>query len=285
MSRSPPRVAVLALALVAGWAAGTSVAETPPPQRVVSLNLCTDQLLMALLPPSRIASITWLSRSEGDPSLLPLAQRLPVNHGRAEEVLAARPDLVLAGAFTTTLTRQLLERSGQRVVVVQPVHDWDGIRAQTRELAQLLGEPARGEQLLAAMDRDLARLAARRPVQAWRVLGWSGNGMDIPGRDSLFDTLVRSAGADNVGAAVAGQVAFDLERLLQLQPQVLMHGAAYAGLPAWRNEALRHRALRARFAGAQLAYPEALYSCGVPASARAALQLQDQLLAWQERQR
>ena len=88
------------LCLIASIATATATAAPAPaaaPQRVLSLNLCTDQLLMALLPPQRIASITWLSRTEGDPALLDIARQLPVNHGSPEEVLAARPDLVLAG--------------------------------------------------------------------------------------------------------------------------------------------------------------------------------------------
>ena len=53
------------------------------PQRVMSLNLCADQLLLALLPEQRIASLSWLSQTEGDPYWLTTAQRLPANHGTA----------------------------------------------------------------------------------------------------------------------------------------------------------------------------------------------------------
>jgi len=42
-----------------------SAAATP--QRVMSLNLCADQLLLALLPEQRIVSLSWLSQTEGDP--------------------------------------------------------------------------------------------------------------------------------------------------------------------------------------------------------------------------
>ncbi len=34
-------------------------AAAAPPRHIVSLNFCTDQLLMALVPPERIASLTW----------------------------------------------------------------------------------------------------------------------------------------------------------------------------------------------------------------------------------
>src|SRR5438876_1155936 len=107
-------------------------AADPAPRRIVSLNLCADQLVMALARPEHIASITWLSRSEGDPDLLALARRLPANHGSAEEVLAARPDLVIAGRYTTSTTRALLRRAHIPLLETDPVQDCAGIRAVTR---------------------------------------------------------------------------------------------------------------------------------------------------------
>ena len=36
----------------------------PPPTRIMSLKICTDELLMDLVPPSRIASLTFLSQEK-----------------------------------------------------------------------------------------------------------------------------------------------------------------------------------------------------------------------------
>jgi iron complex transport system substrate-binding protein len=255
-----------------------TLAAEAAPQRVMSLNLCADQLLLALLPPQRIVSLTWLSSTEGDPQWLPVVRKLPANHGSAEEVLAARPDLVIAGAFTTSATRQLLQRTATPLLQLQPAQDWDDIRRVTREVAAAVGEVARGEQLLAQMDATLAQLAATQPAQPLRVIGWSG-GSDVPGRDTLFDAILTAAGAVNVGAAAQGRSDFDLEQLLQLRPEVLMRGAAYASTPSVRNEVAAHRVVRKLYAGKQLTYPEAVYGCGVPRAAALALQLRGQLLS------
>ncbi|HQY71814.1 MAG TPA: hypothetical protein PLW13_15400, partial [Pseudomonadales bacterium] len=51
------RVWVLALLLFCAGA----VRATEAPQRVVSLNLCTDQILLALLPRERIAMLSQLA--------------------------------------------------------------------------------------------------------------------------------------------------------------------------------------------------------------------------------
>jgi iron complex transport system substrate-binding protein len=247
------------------------------PLRIVSLNLCTDQLLMALVPAERIASITWLSRTEGDPALLALAQRIAVNHGTAEEVLAARPDLVLAGRYTTGTTRALLRKVGVPLLEVDPVSDWTGIRRVTREVAAAVGASGRGEQLLARMDAQLAQLAQRRHPAPVRAIGWSGAGDDVPGGDTLFNTIVEAAGAVNVAARTAGRRSFDLEQVLQARPQLLLRGAAYGAKPALRSEVANHRVLQALPGLQLLEYPEAVYGCGVPRASSLALQLSDKL--------
>jgi iron complex transport system substrate-binding protein len=248
------------------------------PQRIVSLNLCADQLVMALVPPQRIASLTWLSRTEGDPELLALARRLPANHGSAEEVLAARPDLVIAGRYTTSTTRALLRRSGIPLLEIDPVQDWDGIRSVTRVVARALDEVARGESLLAAMDARLAALERARPATPIRVIGWGGGGNDVPGTDTLFNTLLEAAGGINVGALREEHGGFDVERVVLRRPEALLRGIAYGATPALRNEAANHRLLRRLYPRGQLTYPEALFGCGVPHAAVAAQALQRSLL-------
>jgi iron complex transport system substrate-binding protein len=252
--------------------AGLAHAETP--QRIVSLNLCTDQLLMALVSPERIASITWLSRSEGDPLLLPMARQLTVNHGSAEEVLALHPDLVVAGRFTTGNTRALLRKVGVPLLEVDSASNWEGVRRITREVAAAVGETARGEALLRQMDVDLQQLARRQPAVPLRAIGWSGAGDDVPGHDTMFNTILETAGGINLGAR-AGTGNFDLEQVLHARPQVLLRGAAYAGKPALRNEVARHRVLRALPGLATIEYPEAVYGCGVPSAAQLAIGLAD----------
>jgi len=273
MMRPAVVAALAALLALPALAAG----EGAPPRRIVSLNLCADQLVMSLVPPGRIASITWLSRSEGDPDLLPLARRLPVNHGSAEEVLAARPDLVIAGRYTTSTTRALLRRAGVRLLEIDPVQDWDGIRAVTREVAAVLGEAERGEALIADMDDRLASLALARPEAPIRVIGWAGGPTDVPGRDTLFNTLLETAGGVNVGVLDAGRGGFDVERVVLRRPQALLRGVSYGATPSLRNEAARHRLLRRLYPQGQLTYPEALFGCGVPQAAVAAQALQRSL--------
>lgn len=96
-----------------------------PPQRIMSLKICTDELLMELVPPPRIASVTFLSQESAALKLWPQAARIPANHNSAEEVLATRPDLILTDSFATPQMRKLLSRSGARVVEVPPAENFE----------------------------------------------------------------------------------------------------------------------------------------------------------------
>src|SRR3546814_9604599 len=78
------------------------------------MNVCTDQLVMQIARPERIVSLSFLSRDPQVSAMAAEAVVFPVNHGLAEEILPLRPDLVVAGSYTTRPTVHLLRRLGAR---------------------------------------------------------------------------------------------------------------------------------------------------------------------------
>src|SRR3954453_22301725 len=92
-------------------------AALSPPQRIVSLNKCTDQLLLALVEPARIASVSPIGSDELS-FLAEELKRLPANSGRGESVLLTNADLVLTGPFESHSRRELLRRQGFEVMVI-----------------------------------------------------------------------------------------------------------------------------------------------------------------------
>ncbi len=132
-------IALLAIAL-----AGALPAYAYRPLRIVSLNLCTDQILLDLVPRERIAALSFLV---ADPTMSPRvadAKGLTLVQGAAEEVLAFDPDLILAGTYSTPATVSLLERLGRRVVKVPMASSFEEIRVAVRLMAEAVGEPERG---------------------------------------------------------------------------------------------------------------------------------------------
>jgi iron complex transport system substrate-binding protein len=252
---------MVAAALMCGAAA---------PQRVMSLNICTDQLLLALAPERRIASVTFMAREPQPLRIWPQAARIPVNRGSVEEVLAAKPDLVLTGPFLPPLLQQMLARSGAKIVTVPLAENFDQIRAVTRTVAFALHAEARGEVLVAQMDEDLRALAKARPAVPVRVAQW-GNGGYVPGQSGLFGAMLGVIGARSI---TADDGFYDVEGLLAGKPDALIFADTYADLPSLRAEQDSHPALRQRYP--RLFY-SSFYGCGVPQLAAAARQLQADL--------
>jgi iron complex transport system substrate-binding protein len=256
--------AAAVLLLVVGQAAAA------PPQRIMSLKICTDELLLDLVPPSRIASVTFLSREKAALAVWPQAANIPVNHGSAEEILKLHPDLILTDTFMAPSLRPLLARSGAKVLEVPPAETFEQIRAVTRLVARAIGEDARGEALIARMDADLRTLAARRPKAMLTVAGWGGGGY-VPGIGGLFDAMLTAAGARNVERGSFGY--YDVESLIAANPDALVYGDTYSGTTSLRADQDLHPALMQRYAGRRVSYAS-LYGCGVPESAEVALRLQ-----------
>jgi iron complex transport system substrate-binding protein len=259
-------------AIVLLLCAGQAMAA--PPQRVMSLTVCTDELLMDLAPPSRIASISYLSREKAALKLWPEAARLPVNHNSAEEILTQKPDLVLTLVYASTDMRGLLEKSGIRFLEVPQAGDFDQIRAVTRMVGDAIGESARAAQLIARMDATLRELATGKPKQTIRVVGWGGGGF-VPGGDSLFNAVLDEAGGRNI--AVHDSY-YDVESLIAAKPDILAFADDYIDTPSLRRDQDDHPLLMRLFANRRIVYPAAYFGCGTPESAGAALKLRGQLL-------
>jgi iron complex transport system substrate-binding protein len=262
-----------AFLLLLAMAGQGEAAPVSVPHRIMSLKICTDELLMDLAPPSHIASVTFLSREAAALKLWPEAAHIPVNHNSPEEVLATRPDMVLTDSFTSPQMRTLLAKSGARVVEVPPAENFDQIRADVRLVAKAVGEEARGEALIARMDAKLRALAAHRPAKPLIVAGWGGGGY-VPGRGGMFDALLTAAGARNVERHSFGY--YDVESLIAANPDALVYDDTYAGTASLRDDQDLHPALMRRYAGKRIHYA-GFYDCGVPESAGVAQQLQDAL--------
>jgi len=258
-------VALLALAAVDAAA----VATAAQPRRIASLNLCTDQLLLMLVPRSRIVSVTdWAVRPESS-YMAKAARGLPLNRGLAEGVLPLDPDLIIAGQFNDAAMLALLRRLGYRVEVVSVPRNLNEARAYILHFGELVGEPEAARALVRDMDERLARIARRvRDLPAPLAAVYAPNGVTV-GRDTVLDDILTHAGFRNLAAeqGVVGYGQFSLEQLLAAQPQwlVLDVTADDAAGDSIAHRYLEHPALQALVRRAQVVVmPPRLSECVGP---------------------
>jgi iron complex transport system substrate-binding protein len=248
------------------WATLTYAA----PQKIVSLNLCTDQLLMLLADPNQIAS---LSKIVDDPNVSFLAKKAAEfrkNRGDAEEIFMNSPDLVVAGVYTEKATVQILQSLGVRVEIFPIEQNFDDIVKNIRKMGLLVGHSDRAKRMIDDFNIRLEELRSgitERP----RAAIYSANGYTT-GTDTMSGQILKTAGFQNiteeVGMSFGGTL--PLETLVMLQPDFVITGKAYPG-HSRSEEILKHPALRP-FKG--ITKTDAKWICGTPAVLDAVAELQ-----------
>lgn len=274
----PANAIAITTATAGGGSAGDRAAPAAavPPTRIVSLNLCADQLLVDLVPRQRIRALSHLATDGAVSPVTVQAAGIPSTRGEAEVVVGLDPDLVLAGEWSTPATVSLLERIGRRVVKVPLAEDLSAVRRTIRLVAAAVGEPASGERLVGDLDRRLAAAsvaAAAAPVTSARhaALVYQVNGL-ASGPGSLVDALMRSAGLDNhaprLGLGPGGTV--PLEAIVADPPDLVVLTGPVDEYRTAVADNLRHPAfLAVRRARASVVVPWRYWLCGTHHAATA----------------
>lgn len=238
---------------------------------IVSTNPCSDQLIVALAP-DKVAAISHYSQAPGATSMpLAVANRYRATAGTAEEVIALKPDLVLASTFTQKPTLEAYRRAGLKVMLLDSPTTIAASEQQIRDLAVAVGVPARGEALVARIERAVAAAAprdARRPAALLYISGSFANG-----GPSLLTELIERAGLGDAskgyGLAFSGSV--PIETIAARPPALLLEPDPYGRI------ALLRRGVVARSGGrmVEARFPRQLINCGGTSIPRALRVLAD----------
>lgn len=250
---------------------------TPAPRGgggIVSTNPCADAMLVGLVPHDRIASISHYSQDPGATSIpLDLANRFRSTRGTAEEVVAMRPDLVIASSFTPPATRAAYARAGLKTLYLDSPVTIDASKAQVTALAAALGAVDKGRAMNARIDHAVAAAAGNGPPVP--ALVWIGGNL-VSGEGNLLDEMLRRAGFANQAAHYGLQFTGYLpaERIVADPPRVMLVPDGEGRDAASRAAELRRRVL-AHVPGrvTQAAFPRNLVNCGGPVIARAMTRL------------
>lgn len=254
------RVLMVVLALKAG----SAIAE--PPRRIVSINLCTDQLALMLADRDQIQSLTYMATDPLSSVLADQAIGIPANYGKAEEVLVYRPDLVLAGTFSTRYTVALLGKLGYPTVVLSPANDLDSIKANIRAVAAAVGHPQRGEKTIREMEERAHSLAGTGADTNPKAIIYRTGGR-VAGSPSLGDSALKLAGFSNL----AGEIglgpwgSLSIEGLLRSQPDLLILDDLRVDAPSHGRMIFNHPALKQQRTGFRTAHLDGRATiCGTP---------------------
>ncbi|RGP38636.1 ABC transporter substrate-binding protein [Pseudotabrizicola alkalilacus] len=233
------------------------------PRRVVSINLCTDQLAMLLAAPGQLISVSHLAQDPRSSVMVDAARAYPANRALAEEVYLMNPDLVLAGSFTARATVSMLQRLGIPVATFPPAASLADVRQGMQEMGAVLGRDRAAAAMLARFDAGLAQMGDADPDHGPTAATYAANGY-TPGANSLSGDIIRAAGfrhlATELGLTHGGFL--PLEALILAAPDLVVVGETYPG-NSRAEEILSHPALT-QLRGGRETLEDRDWVCGLP---------------------
>lgn len=250
-----------AKALCAVWIAAAALAPdvVRAAPRVLSLDSCADQYVLALSPRETIVGLSHRAVA-ADSYMRAEAKGLPLRRATFESLVAARPELVVRLWGGDARLSRALQGQGVTTVSLDDATDFAGVRANVRRVAAALDRRPQGEALIARMDAKLNRSAGAGRGRAALYLTPGGY---TAGANTLIDAMLKAAGyANATDAPYFSPVS--LERMVMTPPAAVVLGLfdrARAGADRWGPG--RHAALQRAIKGRTVAsLPAAVVGCG-----------------------
>lgn len=256
-------LAIACAVLIAGCgpsgSADTEAVVPAKPQRVVSLDYCSDQFLLKLADRDQIVAVSPDATSSFS-YMRDTAEGLPTVRPAAENVFRRKPDLVFrayGGGFNAP---RFFQHAGVPVHNLGYVNNFDDVRNNIREAANVLGHPERGEALIVEMDARLE--VAIAPPTGADTLYMTPSGVTT-GSSGLIHEIISAAGLRNY-ISEPGWASIPLETIAAKKPAIVVGAFFGDGKPFMSSwSAMRHPVAQRQLSERPTVYLEGAWTaCG-----------------------
>lgn len=237
--------------------------------RVVSVNLCTDQLVMLVADPAQIVSLSELSDDPRSSAMAADAANFAKNSAQAEEIAVATPDIVVAGTFTDPSLIGMLRTIGIDVVQFPLTTSLDEIPDHIRQMGRVLNRGDVAENLAMEVEDRLAQFTTLEE-DAPSAAFFYPNGFAL-GEGTLSHSILTAGGARNLSddLGFVGNGRISLEEIVLRKPDFLISSPSYSG--ASQAEAITTHPV---LAGFPVLHSTSDWVCGTPSALRAVEQVE-----------
>ena len=253
----------LAALAAAAWLMSCAASSAAGP-RIVSMNVCSDQLVLSLADPDQILGLSRFSRDAWQSWAADKARNYPRLSGEAEDVLVLKPDIVVVSLFDKRATRELLKANGLHLVEFTVPRTLDEVKAQIRAMGEVVQHPDRAEAEIARLDAAIVRARAAASGRHYRVLPLERRGF-VSGEASLVNSLLNEVGLTNAAGELGiGTGGFaSLEAIVKLRPDFILVAEAGDRAEDDGRAFLLHPALERFYPpDKRIVLPERLTVCG-----------------------
>ncbi|HIU63771.1 MAG TPA: ABC transporter substrate-binding protein [Candidatus Avacidaminococcus intestinavium] len=203
-----------------------------PPERIVSLALRSDEILLEMVERKRIISLSKWAADPNVSNITHLVGDLPCQTLLSEEhIIALKPDLVIVSQSQPYDLVYRLRSLGIPVFVCPLPRTVQDSKNMILELGNLLGVKERAGEIVAGMEKRLRiieekvkLIPEKQRVVVYRFSISGGSG----GKNSSFNDVCNLAGVKNAAAQMEfwGTQLMPKEQIVRLNPDVIL-------LPTW----------------------------------------------------
>lgn len=193
------------------------------PQRVISMSLCTDQLLLWLAETQQIAAVSHLAQDPLYSVYSDRAQKVTTHRADVETIVQLKPDMVLASRYERSQATRILQRLGFNVVIVDDPITVEQIGDQVLLVANLLEKQEIAQRALAEIKQQLELLQKNRIAKKELVVSLSANGYQ-QGRHSMHNQFMNRIGLKTVADQLQWESdgSLSIEQFVRLKPALLI---------------------------------------------------------------
>jgi len=209
---------------------GTVVTFAHKPQRILTVSAGTDELMLGLVEPERMAAINESLADREHTNIPWVCDRIPTVIPRSpsvEQIAALHPDLVVVTPWMPRENIDAIRELNVPVVVCKSAATIEDIHANIRLFASAVGEPERGEKLIGKMEDKLAEIRAKvaqvPEEKKHKSIALISIMVNYGGAGCTFDELCNYTDSINAKAAAGNRMGQEMtkEQLVAANPDYL----------------------------------------------------------------
>ena len=208
---------------------GAKVTFSAKPKKILTFSMYTDQIVLGLVTSDHMAGINVLLEDSDESNIVSIAKKVPrkVGNPGAEEVLAMKPDIVIVSDWTDAAKVQSMRDLGLKVVTVKAPQTIQDAKDAVSQIAEAIGEPEKGKQLIALMDKKLEEIrekTAKIKAEDRKNIVLLSLMTNYGGSGCAYDAACKEANVVN-GIAAAGLKNgqyLTKEMLIKINPDIML---------------------------------------------------------------
>ncbi len=200
------------------------------PEKIVSMTLATDEILLTMVEPGRIKALSCkYAEDESVSNVAEMAKDFEKVEDNIEKIVSMAPDLVFTASWMGEDKIQQLRDANIPVYCYKMPRNIDEEKYLLAEIAELVGEEEKGAEIIFEMEKILTSITEKtsnlKEDEKLKVLMY-----DAHGGIAMFSDIADKAGVINLfsKAGVERWGNLSKEKIVELNPDIFI-------IPAWSS--------------------------------------------------